>query len=303
MYATPNPPPRSSTSASNPVRSRSSTRRSRRTSTAARYGSTSRIWEPMCACSPTGRTPPSSIARATTAGISATGIPNFEPASPVRIARWAPAPTSGRTRRRMSCTTPRSRAIRSRRSSSSGLSTFTSRSPSSTARESSASDLLFPCRTIREGGAPARRHASTSPSVAARRSSPSSRTRRITWWEVKAFTAYSGCGNSRAKVRARSRRWASSATRSGVPKRAASSSAATPATRSPASSRTALVGHGGGAEAAIPDVLRPRRRSARPRAAPSTPARPPRGGGGRSRSPPWRRSRGAGGPGSGLRRP
>src|SRR6266545_4807764 len=244
VYDTPNPPPRSTTSASNPVSRFNRSSKSSTTSTAARYGSGSRTWEPMWAWTPAGCTLESSMARRMAPPTTVRGMPNFVPAVPVRMASWAPALTPGITRRRTLCTTPAARAIGSSRSSSAGLSTFTSHRPLDVARRSSSSDLLLPWKAMRSPGIPAARQAWSSPPVATSRFNPSSATSSIMARDVNAFTAYSGWGKSLANARHRFRMCSSSATSSGVPYRAARSSASTPPIDRPTGPNRAFAGQG-----------------------------------------------------------
>src|SRR5919197_4023673 len=147
---------------------------------------------------------------------------------------------------------PASRATRSSRSNSSPLSAATSPRPDVTASSSSSSDLLLPCMAIRSGGVLERRATSTSPPVAARTPSPSSTAIRINGRTGNALIANSTRGNDSANARQRARKSSSSTTNRGVPNRAASASAWTPAICRPRSPNAAPVGHG---EPATSDVI------------------------------------------------
>jgi hypothetical protein len=75
---------------------------------------------------------------------------------------------------------PRSRAIAVSRSISSNESTTIRPTPASTARVSSGTDLLLPCRPIRSAGIPAASATRSSPLVQTSRCRPSSARMRTT---------------------------------------------------------------------------------------------------------------------------
>ena len=133
----------------------------------------------MWAWMPTSSTDGSARSRATasSAAPEAKPNPNFESSCPVRTNSWVWASTPGVTRTSTAgpgVAPPRPLTRPPRRSISSKESTTILPTPVSTARASSASDLLLPCMTIRAGGTPARRATYSSPPVETSRHIPAS---------------------------------------------------------------------------------------------------------------------------------
>ena len=174
VYATPSPPPRVSSGSPVPANSSTITRLAFSNSAA------DITFDPMWQCRPTRFTEDAERARAIAACASpfARLKPNFESSWPVETYSCVWACTPGVIRRWTSGTGRPDACRRSRRSSSSKLSTTMWSTPAVTAWRSSSSDLLFPCTVHTDAGTPAESTACSSPPVATSSRRPSSWARR-----------------------------------------------------------------------------------------------------------------------------
>ncbi len=111
---------------------------------------------------------PATSIRSASARAASGGMPNLEPAWPVRMCSWVSASTPGTTRRSSRGPPPSAW----RRSASCSLSSTTVPTPASTAIRSSASDLALPCRYRRPGSNPARSARCSSPPEATSQPEP-----------------------------------------------------------------------------------------------------------------------------------
>ena len=189
VYVIANPPPMSSISTAMPWSRRRLSVSATKTSSSRMNGSTSGTCEPIWACTPRKRTFANEAAAATVAGAATAGTPNAVDSWPVAMDSCVSTRTPGFTLRRNGCTTPAAPANASKRRSSSRPSAIRSPTRTRIASSSSSSDLLRPWSAIRAGATPARTHASTSPPLAARRSSPSSAANLSIACAENAFTA------------------------------------------------------------------------------------------------------------------
>src|SRR5581483_5717561 len=234
----PRPPPTSSTRGVQPISERHSAANPASQSTEKRAGATSRSCEPRWTCSPcTSR--PARAALSIVSMASAGGSPNFEPRCPVLMASCVSGSIPGVTR-----TSTRSTCARRARGASSSESRTTSQTPTSAARRSSSSDLLLPCTTMREGGTPAWRANSSSPSVDTSAPSPSAANSRRRATFGKAFEPYrqTASGAAARYSRARARRVSSQYTTRGVPNSSARADSRTPPIASSPPSSAAVSG-------------------------------------------------------------
>ncbi len=184
VYAIPKPPPRSTSGIRWPVSVASSARSSstRRAATSKLDGS--RIWEPMCECTPIR----SSSGRASTARSASRArpplieSPNFWSSCAVEMYSWPPActPVVTRTITGALRPSPRDRTASATRSTSPRESITIRPTPASSARAISASDLLLPCRPMSAPGTPARSATASSPPVEVSIRRPSSCAHRAT---------------------------------------------------------------------------------------------------------------------------
>ena len=116
--------------------------------------------------------------------------PNFWSSWAVAMYSWVWASTPAVTRTITGhAATPVSAVICSSRSISWNESTMIRPTPRTTARRSSANDLLLPWNPIRDGSTPARSATVSSPPVQTSSASPSSATQRATVVQRKAFPA------------------------------------------------------------------------------------------------------------------
>ena len=140
----------------------------------------SKICEPMCECSPisSSESEASTAATARAAEPSRREKPNFWSSCAVAMYSWVCASTPTVTRTSTGCTTPALAATAVSRWISSKESTTTCPTPASTARVSSAVDLLLPCIPIRAVGKPAASATASSPPVQTSRPRPSSAIQR-----------------------------------------------------------------------------------------------------------------------------
>ena len=136
----------------------------------------------MCECRPRSSSTSSSriLNAAAAAAPPASEKPNFWSSCAVAMNSWVCASTPTVTRTSTFGRTPRSRASSESRSISVNESTMIRPTPASTARVSSATDLLLPWKPIRSGGIPADSAVASSPPVQTSRNMPSSAIIRTT---------------------------------------------------------------------------------------------------------------------------